>query len=70
MTIIEPGFVETELLGHNENPIVIEASKQAKESIGKVLDAEDIADAILYAVSQPEHVNATEIMIVPTRQTR
>ena len=70
VTVVEPGYVDTELQGHNENPIVVDAIKQARESMGKVLDADDIAEGILYAVSQPEHVNASEIMIVPTRQTR
>jgi clavulanate-9-aldehyde reducatase len=70
VTVIEPGFVDTELQGHNTNPVVVDAIEKAREATGTVLTSEDIAEGILYAVSQPEHVNAAEIMIVPTRQTR
>jgi NADP-dependent 3-hydroxy acid dehydrogenase YdfG len=35
----------------------------------KKLQSEDIAAAILYALSQPEHVNVNEILIRPTEQT-
>ena len=70
VTCIEPGFVDTELQGHNTNPMVVEATKKAREDIGKVLEAEDIAQAILYAVSQPEHVAINEILVRPTTQTR
>src|SRR5205807_2615881 len=42
VTIIEPGFVDTELQGHNEHPLVVETMKNNKEEIGKVLDADDI----------------------------
>src|SRR3954467_1011 len=57
VTIIEPGYVDTELQGHNEHPMVVERMEQDKEKIGKVLGSEDIANAILYAVEQPEHVS-------------
>ena len=70
VTCIEPGFVDTELQGHNTNPMVVEATKKAREDIGKVLEADDIAQAILYAVSQPEHVAINEILVRPTTQTR
>ena len=46
MTIIEPGFVETELQGHNENPIVVEQIEKMQEQIGDLLQADDIADGI------------------------
>src|SRR3954471_19527819 len=39
VTIIEPGFVETELQGHNENPMVLERIEKDREQMGKVLDA-------------------------------
>ena len=34
----------------------------------QVMHAEYIANAILYAVSQPEHVNVNEVLIRPTGQ--
>jgi len=34
------------------------------------LHTEDIANAILYAVESPEHVNVNEILIRPTSQER
>src|SRR5436190_11233002 len=37
VTIIEPGYVETELQGHNEIPIVVETMRKNKEEIGEVL---------------------------------
>jgi NADP-dependent 3-hydroxy acid dehydrogenase YdfG len=68
VTIIEPGFVDTELQGHNEIPIVVETMEKNREQIGKVLEAEDIANAIVYAVQQPEHVGINEVLVRPTRQ--
>jgi NADP-dependent 3-hydroxy acid dehydrogenase YdfG len=68
VTIIEPGYVDTELQGHNEHPMVVERMAKDKEQIGKVLEAGDIANAIVYAVQQPEHVSINEVLIRPTRQ--
>src|SRR3954452_4447797 len=68
VTIIEPGFVDTELQGHNELPIVVETMEKNRQEIGKVLEAEDIAKAIVYAVQQPEHVGINEVLVRPTRQ--
>ena len=70
VTCVEPGFVDTELQGHNTNPMVVEATKKFRDEIGKVLEAEDIADAILYAVSRPEHMAINEVLVRPTKQTR
>jgi clavulanate-9-aldehyde reducatase len=70
VSCVEPGFVETELQGHNENPVVVDAIKKNKEEIGDLLQAEDIARAITYAVSQPAHVSVNEILIRPTKQQR
>jgi NADP-dependent 3-hydroxy acid dehydrogenase YdfG len=68
--VIEPGFVDTELQGHNENPMVVEQTEKMREQIGDLLQAEDIANAIFYVVSQPPHVNVNEILIRPTGQQR
>jgi NADP-dependent 3-hydroxy acid dehydrogenase YdfG len=70
VTIVEPGFVETELQGHNENPMVVEAIDKMKEQIGEVLQAEDIARAIHYALSQPQRVSVNELLVRPTGQPR
>ena len=71
VTVIEPGFVETELQGHNAaKDYVMQAVDKEREKIGKVLGSDDIAASILYAVSQPEHVNVSEIMVVPRGQRR
>lgn len=51
VTLIEPGMVDT--------PFFDEPPKQAMRS-------EDIADAILYAVSQPARVDVNEIFVRPT----
>jgi NADP-dependent 3-hydroxy acid dehydrogenase YdfG len=68
VTVIEPGFVETELQGHNELPVVLQAIEKNREQIGKVLTSEDIANAIVYAVNQPPHVSINEVLVRPTRQ--
>jgi NADP-dependent 3-hydroxy acid dehydrogenase YdfG len=70
VTIIEPGFVETELQGHNQNPMVLERIEKDREQMGKVLEAGDIANAIVYAITQPEHVSINEVLVRPTRQRR
>lgn len=68
VTCIEPGVVATELT----NTITDESLKAFVESTKKMeaLRAEDIADAILYAVESPTHVNVNEILIRPTAQER
>ena len=68
VTAIEPAYVETELQGHNENPVVQQAIAKMREQIGEPLVSEDIADAILYAVTRPAHVSVNELLIRPTRQ--
>jgi NADP-dependent 3-hydroxy acid dehydrogenase YdfG len=70
VTIVEPGFVDTELQGHNELPAVVEAIEKMREQIGKILEPGDIARAIHYALSQPEHVSVNEILVRPTGQPR
>ena len=68
VTIIEPGFVETELQAHNQNPAVLDAIEKNREQIGDVLTSDDIANAIIYAVKQPEHVSINEVLVRPTQQ--
>jgi NADP-dependent 3-hydroxy acid dehydrogenase YdfG len=70
VTVIEPGFVDTELQGHNTNPLVVQTIEKLRQDYGELLQAEDIADAIRWAVSRPNHVNVNEILIRPTGQAR
>src|SRR3954464_9623636 len=65
VTVVEPGFVETELQGHNDDTIMA-APHKARERIGQVLRPDDIATAIVHATEQPEHVNLSEVLVVPT----
>jgi NADP-dependent 3-hydroxy acid dehydrogenase YdfG len=52
-TLISPGMVETPGFSHD---------------IDDTLTAEDIARAVLFAVSQPPHMDVNEILIRPTAQ--
>ena len=67
--VVEPGFVDTELQSHNTGQ-VLEVIEGMREQIGEVLRAQDIANGIVYAVSQPPHVSVNEVLIRPTRQAR
>ncbi len=70
VTTVAPGFVATELQGHNRNPLVQQALARSREKIGDVLSPADIADAIVNAVSRPRHVCINEIVVRPTMQAR
>jgi NADP-dependent 3-hydroxy acid dehydrogenase YdfG len=70
VTTVAPGFVETELQGHNTNPVVRRTTERSREQIGEVLKAEDIAAEIVHAVTLPPHVCVNEIVVRPTGQAR
>jgi NADP-dependent 3-hydroxy acid dehydrogenase YdfG len=54
VTLIEPGMVDTPFFDNGAGP--------------GALKPEDIARAVMYAVSQPGHVDVNEILIRPTAQ--
>ncbi|KAI1859340.1 hypothetical protein JX265_010343 [Neoarthrinium moseri] len=63
VTSVQPGNTATELLGMSTDA---EAIKKFGEPTGaKVLDPEDVAGAIVYALRQPEHVAVNEVLIEP-----
>jgi clavulanate-9-aldehyde reducatase len=70
VTVVAPGFVETELQGHNTDPVVVRAMSRSREQIGEVLKPEDIAEAIVHAVTRPPHVCVNEVVVRPTGQAR
>jgi NADP-dependent 3-hydroxy acid dehydrogenase YdfG len=66
VTVVEPGAVATELPTHITD-------EEAKEGLSgllslDILQAEDVANAIVYAVTQPDRVSVNEILIRPTQQ--
>ena len=68
VTLVEPGAVTTELQSHNRPEIQGVISKVMADM--RPLEAEDIARAVVYALSQPPHVSVNEILVRPTDQTR
>ena len=67
--VIEPGIVETELREH----IAHAPTKQALDGLAasmRQLTSQDVANAILWVVSQPPHVNINEVLMRPTDQER
>jgi clavulanate-9-aldehyde reducatase len=70
VTTVAPGFVDTELQGHNADPLVRRTMERHREQIGEVLRAEDIAEQIVHAVCLPAHVCVNEVVVRPTGQAR
>jgi NADP-dependent 3-hydroxy acid dehydrogenase YdfG len=68
VTLIEPGATATELAFHNR-PEILEGMAQTFRGI-EIMHAEDIAESIRYAVTQPRRVAVNEILIRPTEQER
>lgn len=69
VTVIEPGVVATELRDHIPHP----ATKQAVDAWAsslRQLQPDDVANAVVFCVSQPDHVNINEILMRPTDQER
>lgn len=68
VTLVEPGAVATELVGHNRPEI---REVMAGNFAGVTpLQAEDIAAAVIYAVTQPRHAAVNEVLVRPTEQER
>jgi len=67
VTDIQPGFVSTELLDTLPDPELREAFEKAWEG-RRQLQPEDIARALLFVVTAPDHVSVSEILIRPTDQ--
>ncbi|MDQ3873593.1 MAG: SDR family oxidoreductase [Thermoproteota archaeon] len=68
ITCIEPGIVSTELTNTITDKALEKYVERTKQM--EALQAEDIADAIVFAVQAPSHVNVNEILIRPTTQER
>jgi NADP-dependent 3-hydroxy acid dehydrogenase YdfG len=69
VTVISPGMAATELRDHIAVETVQAAINKTADAM-RQLTAEDVADAILYAVSRPPHVTINEILMRSTDQER
>jgi NADP-dependent 3-hydroxy acid dehydrogenase YdfG len=68
-TLIEPGAVDTELPEHIPDEGMRDAVDEMTSEMTP-LRSEDVADAVHYAVTRPEHVSVNELLIRPTEQER
>ena len=63
VTTVQPGNVATDLHSMSDDE---EALEQYGQPTGaRMLDPEDVAASILYALSQPEHVAVNEVLVEP-----
>lgn len=66
VTDVQPGFVATEILGSLPEGTRAEWER-AWEGL-RTLDAEDVADTVVFAVTAPEHVAVSEVLVRPLDQ--
>tara|TARA_Y100000588_G_C14157796_1_gene883451 strand:- start:100 stop:885 length:786 start_codon:yes stop_codon:yes gene_type:complete len=69
VTSVEPGYVDTEL----QDSIKDDEIKKGIEDMGKkitTLEAEDIAEAIHYALAQNTRANVNAVFVMPTEQQK
>ncbi|MEX5719686.1 SDR family NAD(P)-dependent oxidoreductase [Geodermatophilus maliterrae] len=69
ISLVEPGAVATELTDHITQPDAKAASQRMYTDMTP-LQAQDVARAIVYVVSQPRHVAVNEVLVRPTDQER
>jgi NADP-dependent 3-hydroxy acid dehydrogenase YdfG len=67
VSLVEPGATDTELSSHNR-PEVLAGIKDRFAGVER-LQAQDIADAILYIVTRPRRAAINEILIRPSQQS-
>jgi len=67
VTVLEPGAVQTELVGHN--PAAVQQRMEQRFAGVRQLDPEDAARTIVFALAEPQHVMLGEVLIRPTAPT-
>ncbi|KAF2192957.1 acetyl-CoA synthetase-like protein [Zopfia rhizophila CBS 207.26] len=65
VTSVQPGNTATDLLGMSTDAEAIK--KYGEPSGAKILDPEDVANSIVYALRQPQHVAVNEVLICPNQ---
>ncbi len=66
VTSIEPGLVSTNLMSTITDEKILDMMKGMEDMTP--LESEDIANAIFYAVTQPDRVNVNDVYVVPSEQ--
>jgi NADP-dependent 3-hydroxy acid dehydrogenase YdfG len=66
VTLVEPGAVATELPSHNRPPVIEQMMRRFEGVVP--LQAQDIANAILFALGQPPHMSINELLVRPSNQ--
>ncbi len=69
VSVIEPGVVQTELRDHIGHAATKDSLNAWADNM-RQLQPGDVADAIVFCVSRPAHVNINEILMRPTDQER
>ncbi|NLP84202.1 SDR family NAD(P)-dependent oxidoreductase [Microbacterium sp. CFH 90308] len=69
VTVIEPGFVATELTSHITDPVMREMAAGIQQSM-RTLTADDIANVVVFALGQPDHVAVNQILVRPADQVQ
>lgn len=67
VTDIQPGFVSTEILDESSDPQIREKWDEMWKG-RRTLQPEDVARALLFAVTSPEHVSVSEVLVRPLDQ--
>ncbi|MFD3500470.1 SDR family oxidoreductase, partial [Streptomyces sp. NPDC058678] len=67
VTSIQPGAVATELADSTSDPAVRQMLHDSAVEL-RAIDPSEVADAVLFAVQAPDHVNLAELFILPTAQ--
>ena len=71
VTVIEPGFVETELQGHNTHPMVRRRGREDARGDRRAAHSRRTSRTRSSTrSSRPEHVSVNEVLIRPTKQRR
>lgn len=66
MTGISPGYVKTEFASNIRNEALKKANQEKADQIS--IPASAIAEAVAYAISQPDNIDVGDIVIRPAVQ--
>jgi len=68
VTEIMPGLVKTGFAGQRLGDAT--KADEFYDSFGQCLDAEDVAETVLFALQQPKHVEIAQLVVLPVAKSR